>query len=52
VSSKQADEALAAYQDARLDGLRSALAVLALLILLALFAAQRIPTSQPAAAET
>ena len=50
VNSKQADAALAAYQDARLDGLRSALAVLALLILLALFAAQRIPTTQPGAA--
>jgi hypothetical protein len=52
VNSKQADEAVAAYQDARLDGLRSALAVLALLILIALFAAQRIPTTQPTAAET
>jgi EmrB/QacA subfamily drug resistance transporter len=39
--------ALDAYSDARLDGLRSALAILALLILLALFTAQRIPTTQP-----
>ena len=50
VSSGQTDAALTAYQDARLDGLRSALAVLGLLILLALFAAQRIPTTQPGAA--
>jgi EmrB/QacA subfamily drug resistance transporter len=49
VNSKQADAAVAAYQDARLDGLRSALAVLGLLVLLALFAAQRIPTTQPGA---
>jgi hypothetical protein len=48
-SSRQADAAVAAYQDARLDGLRSALAVLGLLVLLALFAAQRIPTTQPGA---
>jgi len=52
VRSKEADAAVAAYQHARLDGLRSALAVLALLILLALFAAQRIPQTQPGAAET
>jgi EmrB/QacA subfamily drug resistance transporter len=52
VHSKQSDAALAAYQDARLDGLRAALTVLALLILLALFAAQRIPTVQPGAAKT
>jgi EmrB/QacA subfamily drug resistance transporter len=49
-SSRQTDAALTAYQDARLDGLRSALAILALLIVLALFAAQRIPTTQPGAA--
>jgi EmrB/QacA subfamily drug resistance transporter len=49
VSSKQADAAVAAYQDSRLDGLRAALTVLALLILVALFAAQRIPTVQPGA---
>jgi hypothetical protein len=50
VSSGQTEAALTAYQDARLDGLRSALAVLGLLILLALFAAQRMPTTQPGAA--
>jgi MFS family permease len=41
---------LEAYDEARLDGLRSALAILALLVLVALFAAQRIPTRQPGAA--
>ena len=38
------EAALAAYADARLDGLRSALAILAALALLALFLAQSIPT--------
>jgi MFS family permease len=41
--------ALDAYADARLDGLRSALAILALLTLIALFIAQRIPRAQPQA---
>jgi hypothetical protein len=36
-----------AYAVARLEGLQSALAILALLVLVALFAAQRIPTTQP-----
>ncbi|HSL65663.1 MAG TPA: MFS transporter [Gaiellaceae bacterium] len=45
------EETLDAYADARLVGLRSALAILALLALVALFLAQRIPTRQPAAAE-
>ncbi|HEY7149462.1 MAG TPA: MFS transporter [Gaiellaceae bacterium] len=49
VRSGATDAALAAYKDARLDGLRAALTVLALLILVALFAAQRIPTVQPGA---
>jgi EmrB/QacA subfamily drug resistance transporter len=44
------DAALAAYRDARIDGLRSALAILAVLALLALFFAQRIPTIQPGSA--
>ena len=38
------DAALAAYKDARIDGLKSALAILALITVLALFAARRIPT--------
>jgi EmrB/QacA subfamily drug resistance transporter len=42
--------ALDAYDDARIDGLKRALAILALLALVALFFAQRIPTVQPAAA--
>jgi EmrB/QacA subfamily drug resistance transporter len=48
--SSTTDAAIAAYQDARLVGLRSALAILALMALLALFLAQRIPKSQPRAA--
>lgn len=47
VGSKQADAALAAYQEARISGLRSALAILALAAVIALFLAQRIPTEQP-----
>ena len=44
-----ADAALDAYGDARIDGLRSALAILALLAVVALFLAQSIPTRQPGA---
>jgi MFS family permease len=51
-SSKASDDALAAYADARIKGLKSALAILAVLAITALFYAQRIPTSQPSAAET
>ena len=40
-------EALDAYADARLDGLRAALAILALLAVLALFFAQSIPRAPP-----
>jgi Na+/melibiose symporter-like transporter len=47
VSSKSTDAALDAYRDARIAGLRSALAILALLAIVALFLAQRIPTRQP-----
>jgi hypothetical protein len=47
-----ADAALAAYQDARLSGLRSALAILALLTIVALFLAQSIPRKPVGAAET
>jgi MFS family permease len=45
--SKTTDAALDAYRDARIAGLRSALAILALLATVALFLAQRIPTRQP-----
>jgi MFS family permease len=46
-SSTTTQAALDAYSDARLDGLRSSLAILALLTLVALFLAQRIPRAQP-----
>ncbi len=46
-SSETTDAALDAYGDARIAGLRSALAILALLAIVALFLAQRIPTRQP-----
>ena len=51
VSPETSDAALDAYRDARIDGLRSALAILALLAIGALFFAQRIPTTQPGGAE-
>jgi hypothetical protein len=47
VRGEAADATLTAYQEARIDGLRSALAILAVLVVLALFYAQRIPTKQP-----
>jgi hypothetical protein len=50
VSSRTTDAALDAYRGARISGLRSALAILAVLALVALFFAQRIPTRQPGAA--
>jgi hypothetical protein len=49
VNSANTEAALTAYQDARIVGLRSALAILALLTIVALFVAQRIPKAQPAA---
>jgi MFS family permease len=51
-SSKASDDAINAYADARIKGLKSALAILAVLAITALFYAQRIPTSQPSVAET
>jgi EmrB/QacA subfamily drug resistance transporter len=47
VPPEQSDAALAAYQEARIAGLESALAVLALAVAIALFLAQKIPTEQP-----
>jgi EmrB/QacA subfamily drug resistance transporter len=47
VPPQQADAAIAAYQDARIAGLESALAILALASAIALFLAQKIPTKQP-----
>ncbi|MFL5928004.1 MAG: MFS transporter [Gaiellaceae bacterium] len=51
VSSRTTDAALTAYRDARVEGLRAALAILAGLTLVALFVAQRLPTRQPGAPE-
>jgi Na+/melibiose symporter-like transporter len=51
VSPTTSDAALDAYADARIAGLRSALAILAVLALSALFFAQRIPSTQPGRAE-
>ena len=50
VSPATTDEALEAYRDARIDGLRLALAILAALTLVALFFTQRIPSVQPGSA--
>jgi MFS family permease len=49
VDPATSEAALDAYADARIVGLRSALAILALLTLIALFIAQRIPKAQPQA---
>jgi MFS family permease len=47
VNSATSDAALDAYRESRIDGLRAALAILAVLAIVALFFAQRIPTTQP-----
>jgi len=52
VSSRTTDAAVDAYSEARLDGLRAALAILAILTICALFAAQRIPRAQPGRVES
>jgi MFS family permease len=49
VPRRTTDAALTAYRDARIDGLKSALAILALLVVVALFYGQRIPVTQPGA---
>src|SRR5262249_59092599 len=49
VPEEQADAALTAYQEARISGLESALAILALATVIALFLAQAIPRQQPGA---
>jgi EmrB/QacA subfamily drug resistance transporter len=51
VNRRATEATLDAYSEARLDGLRSALAILTVLVLLALFAAQRIPSVQPGRSE-
>ena len=43
------DDAMSAYRSARVDGLETALAILAFVALIALFAAQGLPTRQPGA---
>jgi EmrB/QacA subfamily drug resistance transporter len=48
-STQTSDAALEAYADARIDGLRSALAILAAAAIGALFFSQRIPAVQPGA---
>jgi Na+/melibiose symporter-like transporter len=50
-TSETTDAAVDANADARLDGLRSALAILAVLAVLALFLAQTIPTRPPGVVE-
>jgi MFS family permease len=50
-SSRGSDAAVDAYREARIEGLRSALAILAALVLGALFFTQRIPSKQPRGAE-
>ena len=52
VPPRQSDAALSAYQEARISGLKSALAVLAIFSVIALFLAQKIPTRQPGAKPT
>jgi MFS family permease len=50
VPAKTADAIVAENADARIDGLRSSLSLLAVVALIALFATRRIPAQQPAAA--
>jgi hypothetical protein len=52
VPPRQSDAAVSAYQEARISGLQSALAVLAIFVVIALFLAQKIPTRQPGAKAT
>jgi hypothetical protein len=52
VSSRTSEAALDAYRSARINGLKSALAILAVLVLAALFFAQRIPRTPARAAES
>src|SRR5262249_59059012 len=50
VPAKTADAIVKENADARIDGLRSSLSLLAVIALIALFATRRIPARQPAAA--
>jgi MFS family permease len=49
VSGRASDAAVSAYQDARINGLLSALAILGAMAILSLFFARRIPIKQPGA---
>ena len=51
VNSSTTEETLGAYKSARIDGLKAALAILGVPVMVALFYAQRIPTRQPGAPE-
>jgi MFS family permease len=51
-SSTETDAAVDAYADARIDGLEAALALLAVLVVIALFAAQLVPRKPVGAAES
>jgi MFS family permease len=52
VTGKTADAIVTENADARIDGLRSSLSVLAVLALIALFTSRRIPIQQPASADS
>jgi hypothetical protein len=52
VDEPTAEAVLDAYGDARLDGLRTALALLALFAVIALFFTRRVPDRQPGIAAT
>jgi hypothetical protein len=47
VRNKTSEDALAAYQDARIDGLKTSLGILAVLALVGLLYSGRIPSRQP-----
>ena len=49
MSGRTTDAALGAYHDARITGLRSALAILGVMAILSLFFTRRIPVKQPGA---
>jgi hypothetical protein len=49
VPAKEADAIVTENANARIDGLRSSLSLLAIIALIALFATRRIPAQQPAA---
>ncbi|HKI28401.1 MAG TPA: MFS transporter, partial [Actinomycetota bacterium] len=52
VDDQTADAVLEDYGSARVDGLRTALALLAIFAVIALFFTRRVPDQQPVSAET